>query len=33
VPAGAIPIGLAPASPPDQANWNVEVVLAWPPAP
>jgi hypothetical protein len=32
-PAGAIPIGLAPASPPDQANWNVEVVLAWPPAP
>ena len=31
VPAGtAVPVGLAPASPPFQANWNVQTVLAWP---
>jgi len=28
-----LPIGLAPASPPFQANWNVQTVLGWPPAP
>jgi hypothetical protein len=34
VPAGtAIPVGLAPASPPNQANWNVATVLNWPLAP
>ena len=34
VPAGtALPIGLAPASPPFQANWNVSTVLSWPLAP
>jgi hypothetical protein len=31
VPAGtAVPVGLAPASPPLQANWNVQTVLGWP---
>jgi hypothetical protein len=31
VPAGtAVPIGLAPASPPNQASWQVETVLSWP---
>jgi hypothetical protein len=30
--AGAIPVGLASASPANQANWNVETILAWPPA-
>jgi hypothetical protein len=30
VPAGtAVPFGLAPASPPNQANWNVQTVLSW----
>jgi hypothetical protein len=29
-PAGALPFGLAPATPPFQANWNVQTVLAWP---
>ncbi len=34
VPAGtAVPVGLAPASPPHQANWQVETVLSWPIAP
>jgi hypothetical protein len=34
VPAGtAVPFGTGPASPPLQANWNVNTVLAWPPAP
>jgi hypothetical protein len=34
VPAGtAVPFGLAPASPPFQANWNVQTVLGWPLAP
>jgi len=33
VPAGtAVPFGLAPASPPNQASWNVDTVLGWPPA-
>lgn len=32
LPAGAFPVGLAPASPANQATWNVQVVLAWPPA-
>jgi len=31
IPAGtAVPFGLAPASPPHQANWNVQTVLSWP---
>ncbi len=31
VPAGtAVPIGLAPASPPNQGQWNPETVLIWP---
>ena len=31
VPAGtAVPVGLAPASPANQANWNVQTVLNWP---
>jgi len=31
VPANtAVPVGLAPASPPHQANWNPATVLAWP---
>jgi hypothetical protein len=25
-------VGLAPASPANQAHWNVDVVLAWPAA-
>ena len=29
---GAIPAGLAPASPANQANWNVNTILAWPSA-
>lgn len=34
VPAGtAVPFGLAPASPPFQASWNVNTVLGWPLAP
>jgi hypothetical protein len=34
VPAGtAVPIGVAPASPPRQRNWDVATVLAWPSAP
>lgn len=34
VPAGtALPFGLGPASPPFQANWNVNTVLGWPLAP
>jgi hypothetical protein len=34
VPAGtAVPFGLAPATPPFQANWNVGTVLSWPLAP
>ena len=31
VPAGtAVPVGLAPASPPNQGQWNPETVLSWP---
>jgi hypothetical protein len=30
IPAGAVPIGLAPASPALQANWNASTILAWP---
>ena len=33
VPAGALPFGHAPATPPMQANWNVDTVLSWPHAP
>ena len=34
IPANtAVPVGLAPASPANQANWNVQTVLGWPPAP
>ena len=34
VPANtAVPVGLAPASPANQANWNVTTVLSWPLAP
>lgn len=34
VPAGtAVPVGLAPASPPHQATWSPETVLGWPLAP
>jgi hypothetical protein len=29
-PAGALAVGVAPASPPFQANWNVATVLGWP---
>ena len=29
-PAGALPFGHAPASPPLQANWNVQTILSWP---
>jgi hypothetical protein len=29
-PAGALAVGLAPASPPFQANWNVQTILGWP---
>ena len=32
-PAGALPFGHAPATPPMQANWNVDTVLSWPLAP
>ncbi len=32
IPAGAVPIGLAPASPALQANWNVSTMLGWPAA-
>lgn len=30
VPAGATAVGLAPASPANQAAWNVATILAWP---
>ena len=31
VPAGtAVPFGLAPATPPFQASWNVQTILGWP---
>ena len=30
IAAGPVPVGLAPASPPHQANWNVETILGWP---
>jgi hypothetical protein len=30
IPAGAIPFGLAPASPANQSNWDVSTILAWP---
>ena len=30
IPAGAVPFGLAPASPANQANWNINTILAWP---
>ena len=34
VPANsAVPVGLAPASPANQANWNAQIVLGWPLAP
>jgi hypothetical protein len=34
VPANtAVPVGLAPASPANQANWNAQTILAWPLAP
>jgi hypothetical protein len=29
----AVPVGLAPASPANQANWNVQTILGWPLAP
>ena len=29
-PAGALPFGHAPSSPPFQANWDVDTVLSWP---
>jgi hypothetical protein len=29
-PAGAFPLGVAPASPANQADWNPQVVLGWP---
>lgn len=34
VPANtAVPVGLAPASPANQANWNAQTILGWPLAP
>jgi hypothetical protein len=30
IPAGAVPIGLAPASPALQAKWNASTILGWP---
>jgi hypothetical protein len=29
-PAGAVPVGLAPASPANQQSWDVQTVLGWP---
>jgi hypothetical protein len=33
LPAGAFPLGVAPASPANQADWDPQVILSWPAAP